>query len=772
VSKFYGSLEGIDLLQSTRLLSQLHATGCLRVSQDAWVGEIVFEGGRVIAASMGAQSGVTALTMVLLAMDGGQLAFCDESLPAQRNIDMGANELRAYLQMVGSLRRSQPQSGRSSEGAALADESPSRGESTVSLVLDPDRVADLLGTNNQLGQPSSSDNRDLVQMREAIVALLEHGLIRADAAKLDSAVPAQDKSPVANPSSPAASPVASMEAPPASTTIPGNGYHPEVASGRVRAPSIAAQSPATPEVCPKLGFTDQPALHYSRPVRLHDCFAGPNQIGIPLQEQADLCFTDKFPTCPRYIAATGPPLSPDRDAVSSSRPVTPEQPNGHQSENRGGREDLTGTPPPKPSAEAVVSPGTVDAVVAPSTRIRREASRKVDLSRNGVSAGASVAQQQVRTIRETDRRLPESPTPPGRAVNAPPVPESPVRTFQDHIPDCKSTVSMPGVAPVPRPRPLEPATDDDPEVRPLPASSRRRWRVPELRWIILSFPITLTIVGMLGLAVFLNREEFAWPDIPEQRVPSTTLAASPVAALPTAGPRVEASLSADRGERESPATGLPGDASARSGSASSPAAASSNGSLGGPAALRTLFDERFADNRRGWPSNPQSTGWLADNAYWLLARQASQFVALGAPLTGSLRDVVVTASFRKVGGPPGGGYGVIVRDQGPGPRDGSSQSGRYYVLETSDRGEVGAWRRENDRWIDLLPWTGSETVRQGAGTNQLTVQAIGQRLTFIVNGTQVASIADDVLAEGGVGVFVGGDFNEVALESFRVEVPQ
>jgi len=288
----------------------------------------------------------------------------------------------------------------------------------------------------------------------------------------------------------------------------------------------------------------------------------------------------------------------------------------------------------------------------------------------------------------------------------------------------------------------------------------------------LSLPISLTILGVLSLAVLSDSKDFAWPDIPEQRMLSTTSAASPVAALPTVGPRVEASSSVDRGVRESPATALPADAPGRSESVLSPAAASSNGSLAGPAVLRTVFDERFADNGRGWPSNPQSTGWLGDNVYWLLARQPSQFVALGAPLGGALRDVVVTASFRKAGGPPGGGYGLIVRDQGPGPRDGSSQSGRYYVLETSDRGEVGIWRRENDRWIDLLPWTASEAVRQGAGTNQLIVQAIGQRLTFLVNGTQVASVTDDVLAEGGVGVFVGGDFNEVALESFRVQAPQ
>jgi hypothetical protein len=84
---------------------------------------------------------------------------------------------------------------------------------------------------------------------------------------------------------------------------------------------------------------------------------------------------------------------------------------------------------------------------------------------------------------------------------------------------------------------------------------------------------------------------------------------------------------------------------------------------------------------------------------------------------------------------------------------------------------VGAWRRERDRWIDLMPWTRSEAVHPGGAVNELMVRATGPELTFLVNGIQVASLVDRALAEGGVGVFVGGDLNEVALERFVVQVP-
>jgi LPXTG-site transpeptidase (sortase) family protein len=189
------------------------------------------------------------------------------------------------------------------------------------------------------------------------------------------------------------------------------------------------------------------------------------------------------------------------------------------------------------------------------------------------------------------------------------------------------------------------------------------------------------------------------------------------------------------------------------------------------APARTLFEERFSNNDRDWPNDPQAIAWIADGGYHLFAQQPSQFVAIGAPLAQSFSDVIITAIFRKTGGPPGGGYGVIVRDQGPGPRDGIHQEGQYAVLEVGDRGEFGIWRREEERWIALIPWTPSEAVRPGRAVNELQVRAAGRQLTFQVNGQPVASVVDTGLSDGAVGVFVGGDLNEVLLEKFVVELP-
>lgn len=191
----------------------------------------------------------------------------------------------------------------------------------------------------------------------------------------------------------------------------------------------------------------------------------------------------------------------------------------------------------------------------------------------------------------------------------------------------------------------------------------------------------------------------------------------------------------------------------------------------GPTMSSAVFEERFLDNRHAWPSDRQSTAWFGDGGYRLSAREPGRFVAVGAPIDRPLADVVVTGRFRKVGGPPGGGYGLIVRDQGTRARDGIDQGGRYYVLEVGDRGEVGIWRREEDHWVDLLPWTPSDAVLPGGAANELTVRAIGARLTFLVNGVQVAAAEDSALAAGGVGAFLGGDANEGLLEWLVVQTP-
>jgi hypothetical protein len=195
--------------------------------------------------------------------------------------------------------------------------------------------------------------------------------------------------------------------------------------------------------------------------------------------------------------------------------------------------------------------------------------------------------------------------------------------------------------------------------------------------------------------------------------------------------------------------------------------------IDGPATsgARVLFAQKLLAPVPSWPDDPSSNAWFADGVYRLFAREPGRFVAVGVPLPVSVGDAVLSAQFHKISGPAGGGYGLIVRDQGPsGERDSRNQSGRYMVLEVGDKGDIGIWQREQSRWIDVLPWTHSEAIRPGLDSNRLVITAEGPTLRFEVNGATLADVDYTGLPPtGGVGVFVGGDLNEVALEWLRIE---
>jgi hypothetical protein len=188
--------------------------------------------------------------------------------------------------------------------------------------------------------------------------------------------------------------------------------------------------------------------------------------------------------------------------------------------------------------------------------------------------------------------------------------------------------------------------------------------------------------------------------------------------------------------------------------------------------LSVLLDERFGSNARGWVNDPSGVAFVADGAYHLAARQTARFVAVGVPGTQDLSDVVVSGHFRKTAGPAGGGYGLIVRDQVADRGDGQLQDGPFYVFEVGDKGELGVWLREGDRWVDLLPWTASDAIHPGLEANDLTVSAIGDRLSFLVNGVPVATQLDTLLHKGGVAIFTGGDGNQVTLDRLTVRTPR
>jgi len=188
-----------------------------------------------------------------------------------------------------------------------------------------------------------------------------------------------------------------------------------------------------------------------------------------------------------------------------------------------------------------------------------------------------------------------------------------------------------------------------------------------------------------------------------------------------------------------------------------------------PAAFfHVIADERFDSGAPGWPDDSVAGARLVPVGYRLTPPLDNQVLVIGAPGESSLRDVLVAATFRKLGGASGGVFGLFLRDHGPGPRDGRNQAGRYYVAQVDDQGEVGIWRHEQEGWVELAPWTPSAALRPAPASNDVSFEIVGGRLTFIVNGTPAASAHDTALDRGGVGLIVAGIGNDVLVERFVV----
>jgi hypothetical protein len=301
------------------------------------------------------------------------------------------------------------------------------------------------------------------------------------------------------------------------------------------------------------------------------------------------------------------------------------------------------------------------------------------------------------------------------------------------------------------PTPVGSPVSDMPSVRaPVPPASDLQVR-QKRRSSLLVIPIVgIAVVALAVLGYFLLPQPQAADPAPPQATPAATTP-------PTSEPILETPVQVDvvRAAAQPPPALVP-----------PPAAPAAPAAFSAP-----VFDEHFTSNDARWPSDPQGATLVTNGMYRITPRQAGQFVGVAAPAISVPADVLVNATFRKLGGPAGGGYGIIVRDQAEPPNDSLSQNGHYYVLEAGDKGEIGIWRRDSDHWVDLLPWQHSDAVKPGTATNELSVRAVGDTLSLVVNGTTVATRSDSTLVGGRAGVFVGGDGNQVAVSRFTIQAP-
>ncbi len=164
-----------------------------------------------------------------------------------------------------------------------------------------------------------------------------------------------------------------------------------------------------------------------------------------------------------------------------------------------------------------------------------------------------------------------------------------------------------------------------------------------------------------------------------------------------------------------------------------------------------IFSDSFSPGEGGrWRIEEDEAAWSALMGDQLVIGVNNAQTVQYATLDGeSFRDFVLEVNATLAEGNPANSYGVLFRITGPNQFYRFELTGAgLFTVERHD-GE-GAWTRLTDGWQEAA------AINQGLGaTNRLRVEAVGENLTFAVNGQEVAALTDTGYSQGSVALDAG-----------------
>ena len=167
-----------------------------------------------------------------------------------------------------------------------------------------------------------------------------------------------------------------------------------------------------------------------------------------------------------------------------------------------------------------------------------------------------------------------------------------------------------------------------------------------------------------------------------------------------------------------------------------------------------LYQEAFEDNTTGWHRVANDNGIMDydQGGYRILVRQPRLNVWSTAEK--NFGNVRIEADVIKLNGPDENRMGLMCRYRG----------GDYYFFVITNDGyyAIGKFLGGMTLLLGQSEMQTSETIQKGS-MNHLRADCIGDKLTFYINFTEVASAADTDLPSGDVGV-LAGSFSEPGVD--------
>ena len=167
-----------------------------------------------------------------------------------------------------------------------------------------------------------------------------------------------------------------------------------------------------------------------------------------------------------------------------------------------------------------------------------------------------------------------------------------------------------------------------------------------------------------------------------------------------------------------------------------------------------LYQEAFEDNTSGWHRLANDNGIMDydQGGYRILVRQPKLNVWSTAEK--SFGNVRIEADVIKLNGPDENRMGLMCRYRG----------GDYYFFVITNDGyyAIGKFLGGMTLLLGQSEMQASDSIQQG-NMNHLRADCVGDKLTFYINFTEVASATDTDLPNGDVGV-LAGSFSEPGVD--------
>ena len=166
-----------------------------------------------------------------------------------------------------------------------------------------------------------------------------------------------------------------------------------------------------------------------------------------------------------------------------------------------------------------------------------------------------------------------------------------------------------------------------------------------------------------------------------------------------------------------------------------------------PTALSTpaLVDD-FSTPANGWPQGSQSGGGYSyrDNAY-LISAFENGAVYWAAP-DYSFSDLRVSVAAERISGDQGY-YGLLCRIQ-------DAENYYYFIVRPDGYFTIGRYQAASFSPLTPGGWTYHPSIQNGAATNRLEAECVGDRLRLSANGALLGEVRDSAFASGKPGLVV------------------